>query len=123
VAAATIASDLVVLVGPIRFGTYSARMKTAIDHLIQLISPYFTLLDGEMHHKKRYKDYPALLAIGKQSVRDVDEEALFRRIIHHNAVNLYAPASSALVVSSQTDAELAEAAITAEIRNIDAMTR
>lgn len=38
--------------------------KKGLDRLIGLVSPFFTKIAGETHHRPRYDRYPALLAVG-----------------------------------------------------------
>jgi len=49
-------SDVMVYMGPVTFGGYSSTLKRMIDHQIQNVSPFFTKIDGETHHKKRYTE-------------------------------------------------------------------
>ena len=64
IAAALVASDLVVYLTPVTFGGYSSALKRMADHQIQNISPFFTEVEGETHHHKRYEAYPDTLAVG-----------------------------------------------------------
>ena len=45
--------DYIVLVSRILYGMYSPTFKVALDRIIPNISPFFQLVNGEMHHKKR----------------------------------------------------------------------
>jgi NADPH-dependent FMN reductase len=92
-------SDLAVLLSPITFGGYSSEIKKALDRSIGIVSPFFTRIDDEVHHKPRYTRYPALLAIGVTQDRDPDEAQIFARLVGRNAVNFYAPAHSVCIVS------------------------
>ena len=58
IAPAIIGSDLVIYLTPVTFGGYSSELKKALDRCICLILPFFTKIDGEMHHKPRYDRYP-----------------------------------------------------------------
>ncbi len=55
-----IQSDLVLFASPLLAGFTSALLKKITDRLIPLLHPYFELVNGELHHKKRYKDYPKI---------------------------------------------------------------
>ena len=59
-----IQSDLVIYLTPVTFGGYSSELKRMVDHQIQNISPMFAAVDGEIHHQKRYTQYPHTLTIG-----------------------------------------------------------
>ena len=51
VPASIIGGDLAVYLTPITFGGYSSALKKAVDRSICLISPFFTRIDGEVHHR------------------------------------------------------------------------
>ncbi|WP_129628618.1 NAD(P)H-dependent oxidoreductase [Candidatus Oscillochloris fontis] len=91
IAAAIVRSDLMIYLTPITFGGYSSALKRMIDHQIQNISPYFTTIGGETHHKKRYKYYPSMLVIGWHDQPDAHSEAIFGHLAHRNAINMHAP--------------------------------
>ncbi len=98
VAAAVIGSDLAVYLTPITFGGYSAELKKAVDRLICLISPFFSRIDGEVHHRTRYERYPALLGVGVLAQPHPAQDEIFRTLIGRNAINLHAPAHDTLVL-------------------------
>ena len=60
---ALVASDLLVLATPVRFGSYCAQLKKVVDRFQPLMVPVYTVRDGEMHFRGRY-DLPALLGVG-----------------------------------------------------------
>lgn len=98
---ATVTSDVAVYVTPVVFGGYSSQLKKALDKMLGLLSPLFEVVDGEVHHRKRYARYPALLAIGAQSEGDSKDEAtIFEELVRRNAVNMHAPAWKACVVKA-----------------------
>src|ERR1700694_3694131 len=68
------------LLSPITFGGYSSELKKALDRSIGIVSPFFTRLHGEVHHKPRYARYTALLAIGVSEDRDLEEAPIFARL-------------------------------------------
>lgn len=100
VAETMIGSDVVVLLTRVTFGGYSSTLKKALDRLLPLLSPFFTLIDGETHHKPRYGQYPALIGVGIHPEPDEAVEALFRTLVSRNALNLHAPAHAACVLDS-----------------------
>ncbi len=103
VAASMIAGDLVIYLTPITFGGYSSALKKAVDRAICLVSPFFTHIDGEVHHHARYPHYPALLGIGVLTTPHPAQEQLFRTLIGRNAINLHAPThDSRVLYRSQT---------------------
>ena len=107
IAAKIMQSDLVINLTPITFGGYSSELKRMVDHQIQNISPFFTHIQGEVHHKKRYKRYPNLLTIGWMDEPNMQAEAIFRHLVHRNAINFHAKTSvCGLVIGKQTQANL-----------------
>lgn len=100
-------SDLIVYLTPVTFGGYSSELKRMVDHQIQNISPFFANINGEIHHQKRYKHYPNLLAIGWMDKSNQRAEAIFRHLVQRNAINMYAKTSvCGLVIGEQSEADL-----------------
>lgn len=98
VANAIIHSDLVIYLTPITFGGYSSELKKAIDRSICLVSPFFTKIEGEVHHHARYDHYPVLIGVGLLPHPDPVQAAIFAKLLERNAINLHAPAHATLVV-------------------------
>ncbi|MEI7771058.1 MAG: NAD(P)H-dependent oxidoreductase, partial [Chloroflexales bacterium] len=90
IAAKIVQSDLLIFLTPVTFGGYSALLKRMVDHLIQNLSPFFTHIDGEVHHQRRYPRYPNLLSIGWMDAPDAASEVIFRTLARRNALNMYA---------------------------------
>jgi hypothetical protein len=91
IAAAVIRSDLLVLLSPITFGGYSSELKKALDRSIGLVLPFFTRIDGEVHHRPRYDRFPALLAVGVLPEPHAEEERIFQALVARNARNMHSP--------------------------------
>lgn len=111
VAAQVMASDLVIYLSPVTFGGYSSAFKRAQDHLIQNISPFFTSVNGEVHHQKRYRAYPRLLVIGWLPAPNPASEAVFRRLASRNAINMYSSSTVCGILYGTMDAVQAAAAL------------
>ncbi|GIK72551.1 MAG: hypothetical protein BroJett021_15390 [Chloroflexota bacterium] len=111
VTAAMLASDLVVYLTPLTFGGYSSELKKALDRSICLVSPFFTRIDGEVHHQPRYDRYPALLGVGVSAAPDDGQAAIFARLIERNALNLHAPAHGAVIIRADDSATTIEQAL------------
>ena len=107
VAKAVIQSDLAVFLTPVTFGGYSSELKKAVDHLIGLVSPFFTKIDGETHHKTRYEKYPRLLGVGVMPAEDAESERIFTTLVERNAINMHSPAHAAgVVLARRKDPEI-----------------
>ena len=106
-----VASDLVVYLTSVTFGGYASNLKRMVDHQIQNISPFFTTIEGEIHHKTRYAKNPDLLAVGWMDSPDERVAAVFGHLVQRNALNLHARTSVAAVVTADlTDGDLLAAA-------------
>ena len=97
VARGVIGSDLAVLFSPLAFGCWHSTLKKALDRMIGLLSPFFDG-SGLTRHKPRYRRYPAMLGVGWLPAPDVEAEAVFARLVEHNAYNLHAKAHASLVL-------------------------
>jgi len=107
IAAKIMQSDLLIYLTPITFGGYSSELKRMVDHQIQNISPFFTNIDGEIHHQKRYDQYPNVLTIGWMDKPNAQAEAIFRHLIHRNGINMHTKASvCGVVLGNQSEADL-----------------
>lgn len=73
-------SDLVIYLTPVTFGGYSSTLKRMVDHQIQNISAFFATVNGEIH-------------IGWMDQPNFQSEAVFRQLVHRNAINMYASTS------------------------------
>ncbi|WP_457557954.1 flavodoxin family protein [Candidatus Harpocratesius sp.] len=103
-----IQSDLLIYFTPITFGGYSSLLKKALDRQICLISPFFTKVKNEVHHKKQYNKYPSLLGIGYQkqsqmSDNDLIEQQVFLKLLKRNSINFYSPFTQAHIYVMGTD--------------------
>jgi hypothetical protein len=85
---AEIHSDLIVFLSPVRWGSYSAEFKKALERSIPILLPYFEEYKGEIHHPLRYAYRPTLIALGIFRSSDSREEEIFRRLVHRNIQNL-----------------------------------
>ncbi|ACL70115.1 flavodoxin family protein [Halothermothrix orenii] len=96
-------SDLVIYLTPIVFGGDSYQLKKALDRMIPLISPFFIKVDGEIHHKPRYKEYPSILGIGVMSNFNEEQVQLFNNLIKRNSINFHSPNYVSEVIVSDKD--------------------
>lgn len=103
VAAEVINSDLVIFLTPITFGGYSSQLKKVVDRLICLVSPFFTRIEGEVHHRARYQHYPALFGVGVLAQSNLEQGQLFGELIQRNSINLHAPVHGSYVVDKSQD--------------------
>jgi multimeric flavodoxin WrbA len=94
-------SRLVIFITPVTFGGYSSELKKAADRLVPILSPFFTKVAGEIHHKKRYGLYPRLAAVGVLAHPDEESERLFRALIKRNATNMHSPEHEVAIITAE----------------------
>ena len=105
VAQAVIRSDTTVLFTPVTFGGYAPDLKKMMDRFVQLISPYFLMDHGEVHHLERYARRPRLVMVGLQRHANSHEAHIFKTLAGRNAINLRPPSYAAEVVVATDGAE------------------
>jgi multimeric flavodoxin WrbA len=88
-------ADLKVYVSPVVFGGYSYELKKVLDRHIGTILPFFTKVDGEIHHPRRYDKQGSFLGVGVLPGKNEQVEAIFRELVHRNSINMDARAYSA----------------------------
>ena len=69
-----------------------------VDRFIQLISPFFQMEHGEVHHPPRYRQRPRLMILGVQRKPNAAEAHIFKTLAGRNAVNFHPPSYVAEVV-------------------------
>lgn len=84
-------NDLLVFLTPVTFGGYSSELKKALDRQICFVSPFFSKIEGETHHRQRYKTSPRLIAVGFHTHPDSEREQIFRTLVRRNAINFHSP--------------------------------
>ncbi len=98
-----IQSDLIVYFTPIVFGGYSHFLKAQLDRSICLVLPTFGKFHGEIHHNKRYENYPSILGVGLVSDNETEQADLFREHIHRNSLNFHCRHAESAILQSTFD--------------------
>lgn len=80
-------SDLKVYITPITFGGYSYQLKKMIDRSIGIVTPFFKVHEGEIHHVKRYLKADHTVWIGYLPQQDIESEKIFRELAQRQAIN------------------------------------
>ncbi len=96
-------SDLIIYITPIVFGGYSSILKKALDRQISRVLPYFTKVNGEVHHSKRYEKQQSLLSIGLLDKHDTEKEEVFKSLVARNAINMWSPFQRAIIYLNGED--------------------
>lgn len=103
-------TDLLIYLSPVTFGATSSALKRMMDHQIQNLSPFFTTINGETHHQKRYGVYPRVLTIGWLESPYADAESIFRHLAFRNSINMHATTNvCGITYETQSDSELNDA--------------
>ncbi len=106
VARMAVRSDVVIFLTSVTFGCYSSELKKAVDRFVcPILLPFFTKVQGEVHHKPRYNPLPNLIGIGILPHPNEESERIFRTLVERNAINLHSPASQSAVFYSSRDTE------------------
>jgi|SRR5271157_127047 len=105
IAKAIIRSDVTVLFTPVTFGGYSPELKKMVDRFVQLVSPFFQMDHGEVHHPPRYAHRPRIMVVGVQRHPNPHEAHIFKTLVGRNAINLHPPSYAAEVVSATDGAD------------------
>jgi multimeric flavodoxin WrbA len=82
-------SDCWVFITNVTFGGYSSELKKVIDRLPPLMLPHFMRVNGEVHHRPRYRKIPNLLVFGYAESEDKESENIFQAIVARNSVNFH----------------------------------
>ncbi len=114
-----IQSDLTIFLTPVAFGAYSPEMKAMLDHLIANISPFFTTIDGETHHRMRYDRYPDVMIAGWIDQPDQTQEALFSHLAWRNTINFNGERRAWGIVDHHADDAALKAQLETLARKLD----
>jgi multimeric flavodoxin WrbA len=104
--AQVIGSHLAVCLTPLTFGGYSAQLKTALDRLLPLLSPFFRFVGGEVHHQRRYESFPRLLGVAVASDMQGGASKIFTDLVGRNAISFDSPLSGAGTLSGESEQAL-----------------
>jgi hypothetical protein len=100
VARSVVQADARVFLSPVTFGGYSGLLKTALERVVPSISPLFTTIRGEMHHRRRYPYRPIVVGVGWQEAPGREAAETFARLVERNAIDMHARSSESVVVTA-----------------------
>ena len=95
-------ADVVIFVTKINYGGYSYDVKSYLDRCIPNISPFFNIVDGEMHHELRYESTKLRIAIGYGAINQA-EQATFSALEKRHALNFQPRRSLCYTLSDEDD--------------------
>jgi multimeric flavodoxin WrbA len=96
-------SDTVIYLTPVVYGGYSSELKKAVDRIIPLMLPFFKKIEGEVHHKERYKKYPNIFVLGMMSDEDNKMKDIFYSLIKRNSLNWHGPLTGGIIEGNLED--------------------
>ncbi len=82
-------ADLAVFATPIVMGHVSALLKKTHDKLLPIFLPYFTTIEGEIHHPLRYGRSPDMAVIADRNGADDEDMTLVERAYRRLSLNLH----------------------------------
>jgi len=121
IARAIVRSDVTVLFTPVTFGGYSPELKKMVDRFIQLISLFFQMDHGEVHHPPRYSQRPRLVIVGVQRTANRAEAHVFKTLAGRNAINFHPPSYAAEVVLASENMDALQGRFEALLTRSDAL--
>jgi len=77
----------VAIISRLTYGGYSPSVKAALDRSIGNMLPYFSMRNGEMHHRLRYPPNRFACYFYGEDISD-RQMAIARRLVKANAINL-----------------------------------
>ncbi|MEN1761329.1 NAD(P)H-dependent oxidoreductase [Anoxynatronum sibiricum] len=98
-------ADTLVLLTPVRFGSYSARMKQTVDKFMLLAQPGYGHYRGSLVHPARYGT-KKIIGLGVAESVSPQATANFTRLVAHNAHNLQSPWNAGVINPRQSPEEL-----------------
>ena len=87
-------TDEVVVISRYTYGGFSSFVKNVIDRSIGFVLPYFEVVEGEMHHKKRYPEDKIMSFIFRGNGLDEEEQARAKKYVEAVCRNLRAKIKS-----------------------------
>ncbi|WP_027626505.1 NAD(P)H-dependent oxidoreductase [Clostridium lundense] len=99
-------SDIIIYYTAVIFGGYSYHLKKLLDKSICIISPMFTKINGEMHHRKRYDKYPGIIGMGVMESDQKEQGENFKELIYRNSLNMHSAFQCAEIVLKDDNDEI-----------------
>lgn len=78
----------VIIISKCCYGGFSPFVKNILDRSIPYIHPYFVTKNGEMHHRRRYKNHVDMqIWFYGENITEKEEETA-KKLVEANAINL-----------------------------------
>lgn len=79
--------DEVIIISKCCYGGYSPFVKNVLDRSISYIHPYFTVRNGEIHHKSRYKKKVSIKVYFYSMDVTKEEMQVAKELVRANGIN------------------------------------
>lgn len=112
-------SNNFILISELTYGGFSSSSKCIIDKLIPNVSPFFKVLNKNVHHKKRYKKYPSFSTIVYKNEISTKEESNFKNIKNAMSINLHMKNDNSIFINSNTEINDIEKIISIPIKKVE----
>jgi multimeric flavodoxin WrbA len=106
---AVINADLVIWSGPLIKGFFSSLLKSVQERMIPLLHPYVELVNGEIHHRRRYDSYPDFgVIVNEESDTSHAELLIMKKIQERYALNFRSQLNFFLSTETPVDEAIRE---------------
>lgn len=92
-------NEQVILISENLYGGFSPKIKRVLDRCIGYILPFFRLVNGEMHHVRRYQNSFSF-CVHFYGTIDAEEKEIAKQLVKANGINLNANNTSVHFYSS-----------------------
>ena len=82
------ASDRVLYISKVKYGSYDTPMKTMLERAIPIQQAFIRLVNGETHHIQREVRPKSATIVGYGNNLDEAEKQIFKRLVERNARNM-----------------------------------
>ncbi|WP_035290529.1 flavodoxin family protein [Clostridium sp. KNHs214] len=96
----------VIIISKCCYGGFSPFIKNVLDRSIPYIHPYFVIRNGEMHHRRRYKNHITMKVWFYGENITEKEKQTAEKLVRANSVNLDCNVSSVEFVHSIEEMEV-----------------
>lgn len=98
-------SDELVIISECCYGGFSPFVKNVLDRSISYIHPYFIIKNGEMHHKRRYKNKIKLKVLFYGGNITDREKQTAEKLVKANSINLHCKTYSVSFIENIMEVE------------------
>ena len=79
----------VIIISKCCYGGFSPFVKNILDRSISYVHPYFVIRNGEMHHRRRYKNHIDMKVWFYGEKITEKEKQTAEKLVKANSINLY----------------------------------